>query len=257
MNMKSPVIIVLGLAAAAAAWGQGSAASAPATPSAAGAQPPGKFTNEQLTEEFGWWLAKRLALTEVQFTPSERDSLVKGLGAALAGQPAPYDLEKAGPQMNELMNSLQTNALSGMKSRNESEAAEKFAQLKNDKNVTFTPSGLAYEIVTPGSGPYPSATDTVKVNYTGKLLNGQVFDSSAQHGGPAEFALNGVIPGWTEGIQKINKGGKIRLYIPANLAYGENGTQGIPPASALIFDVELLDFKPGSAAPGPGGAAHP
>ncbi|HZZ58877.1 MAG TPA: FKBP-type peptidyl-prolyl cis-trans isomerase [Opitutaceae bacterium] len=257
MNMKFVTISGLCLAVAATAWGQGSDAPAPAaaTAPAAGLNPPGKFTDEQLTEEFGWWLAKRLALTEVPFTPAERDAVMKGLGEALAGAPPPYDLDKAGPPMNELMNSLQSSALTGMKSRNQTEAQAYFAKLKDNKNVVFTPSGLAYEILAPGSGPYPTADDTVRVNYTGRLLNGTVFDSSAQHGGPAEFALKGVIPGWTEGIQKINKGGKIRLYIPSNLAYGDNGTQGIPPASALVFDVELVDFKP--AATEPPAAAHP
>jgi len=89
----------------------------------------------------------------------------------------------------------------------------------------------------------------VQVNYTGKLLNGTVFDSNAQSGKPFEIQLNQVIPGWTEGLQKINVGGKIRLYIPPSLAYGDSGQQGIPPASALVFDIELLDAKAAPAAP--------
>ncbi|HEY3755165.1 MAG TPA: FKBP-type peptidyl-prolyl cis-trans isomerase [Opitutaceae bacterium] len=270
MKIKTLANFALCLAAATAAWGQdpsstSNAAPAAPAPAAAPASPAGapaaaapKYTDEQLTEEFGWWLGKRLALTEVPFTPSERESVIKGLTASLSGLPAPLDLEKAGPQMNDLMSRLQSSALTGMKSKNQGEAAAYFAKLKDNKDVKFTDSGLAYEIVQPGNGAYPAATDTVSVNYTGHLLNGTVFDSSAQHGNsPAEFALNSVIPGWTEGIQKINKGGKIRLYIPSNLAYGDNGTQGIPPASALVFDVELLDIKPAAAPAAAPSAAHP
>jgi FKBP-type peptidyl-prolyl cis-trans isomerase len=84
----------------------------------------------------------------------------------------------------------------------------------------------------------------VKVHYTGTLIDGTVFDSSVQRGEPAEFPLDQVIAGWTEGIQKMNKGGKIKLYVPPQLAYGDDGRPGIPPGSTLIFDVELLDIKP-------------
>jgi len=257
MNMKTAFLSgLVACSAAAAALAQDPAASTPAPagptpaitlPGAAAAAP--TFTNPQLTEEFGWWIAKRLALTEVQFSPEETQGLIKGLTAALQGKEAPYDLEKAGPQMDAFMNGKQSTALAAMKAKNATAATAFFTKLKADnKNVQFTPSGLAFEIVQPGQGAYPAPADTVKVQYTGKLVDGTVFDSSVQRG-PAEFALNGVIPGWTEGIQKINKGGKIRLYVPANLGYGDNGTQGIPPASTLIFDVELLDIKPAAAAP--------
>ena len=101
-----------------------------------------------------------------------------------------------------------------------------------------------YQIQSPGTGPAPKPEETVKVHYTGTLVNGTVFDSSVQRGEPVEFQLNEVIPGWTEGLQKISKGGKIKLYIPPQLAYGDEGRQGIPPASTLVFDVELIDIKP-------------
>jgi FKBP-type peptidyl-prolyl cis-trans isomerase len=255
MNMKTAFLsglVVCSAAAVASAQDPAAATPAPGAPAPAitvpGVTPAAPtFTNQQLTEEFGWWIAKRLALTEVQFTPEETQGLIKGLTAALQGKEAPYDLEKAGPQMDALMNGKQSNALAAMKAKNATTAAAFFGKLKaENKNVQFTPSGLAYEIVQPGQGSYPAPTDTVKVQYTGKLVDGTVFDSSVQRG-PAEFALNGVIPGWTEGIQKINKGGKIRLYVPSALGYGDNGTQGIPPASTLIFDVELLDIKPAPA----------
>ncbi|HTT56567.1 MAG TPA: FKBP-type peptidyl-prolyl cis-trans isomerase, partial [Opitutaceae bacterium] len=97
------------------------------------------------------------------------------------------------------------------------------------------------------TGAYPKATDSVKVNYTGRLINGTVFDSSVDAKEPAVLQLNKVIPGWSEGLQKINTGGKIRLYIPPDLAYGDSGQGSIPPGATLIFDVDLLEI--GGAAP--------
>ncbi len=109
--------------------------------------------------------------------------------------------------------------------------------------VKTTASGLQYKIVKAGSGPYPKAENKVKVHYEGRLLDGSVFDSSIERGEPIEFQLTGVIPGWTEGVQLMNKGSKFQFYIPSNLAYGDRGTPTIGPKSTLIFDVELLDFQ--------------
>jgi len=137
-----------------------------------------------------------------------------------------------------------------MKKQSQAESAAFFAKLKENKNVVELTSGLRYEIVNPGTGAYPKATDVVKVHYVGKLINGEVFDSSVERNEPAELQLDQVIPGWTEGIQKINVGGKIRLYIPGNLAYGDEGRlPKIPPGAALVFDVELLDVKAPAPAP--------
>ncbi len=129
---------------------------------------------------------------------------------------------------------------------------EKFlTDMKQKQGVIALPSGVLYETIKAGTGDYPKATDTVKVNYTGTLINGTKFDSNADHdgGAPAVFPLDGVIPGWTEGIQKVNKGGKIKLYIPSASAYGPRGQPPvIPPNSALVFEVELLDINPAAAA---------
>lgn len=110
------------------------------------------------------------------------------------------------------------------------------------ENVKTTPSGLQYEILTEGDGPCPEATDQVEVHYTGKLLDGTVFDSSVDRGVPATFGVTQVIPGWVEALQLMKAGSKWRLYIPSNLAYGPAGTPGGPigPNQTLIFDVELL-----------------
>jgi FKBP-type peptidyl-prolyl cis-trans isomerase len=106
-----------------------------------------------------------------------------------------------------------------------------------------TATGLYYMETKKGSGANPKATDVVVVHYTGKFLDGRVFDSSVERGQPAEFPLNGVIPGWTEGLQLMRKGGKANLLLPSAIAYGPQGNQGIPPYSPLFFEVELIDIK--------------
>ena len=111
------------------------------------------------------------------------------------------------------------------------------------EEVVVTESGLQYEILVDAEGDKPTAQSTVRTHYHGTFINGDVFDSSYDRGQPAEFPVGGVIAGWTEALQLMSVGAKFRLYIPYNLAYGERGSQGaIPPYSALVFDVELLDI---------------
>lgn len=113
----------------------------------------------------------------------------------------------------------------------------------SDKNVKSTESGLQYAILKQGHGALPKENDRVRVHYTGRLIDGAVFDSSEERGQPAEFPVNGVIKGWVEALQLMPVGSKWRLYIPHELAYGEQGAgNSIPPYSTLIFDVELLDI---------------
>ncbi len=109
------------------------------------------------------------------------------------------------------------------------------------EEVHITPSGLQYEVLTEGDGPKPTAQDRVEVHYTGKLIDGTVFDSSVERGAPATFGVTQVIPGWVEALQMMTVGSKWRLFIPSQLAYGPQGAGGIiGPNSTLIFDVELL-----------------
>lgn len=124
--------------------------------------------------------------------------------------------------------------------------AEKQFLAENAKKdgIIMTMSGLQYQVLQEGSGDSPKATDIVTVHYEGKLLSGQVFDSSYKRGEPTEFPINQVIPGWTEALQLMKRGSKYRLFIPSSLAYGAHGAgEVIAPHSTLIFDVELLDFK--------------
>lgn len=123
-------------------------------------------------------------------------------------------------------------------------AGEAFlAKNKSEPGVQTLPDGLQYIIITNGTGATPLASDKVKVNYRGTLLDGTEFDSSYKRGQPAEFAVGGVIHGWTEALQKMPVGSKWKLFIPSDLAYGERGNAGIPPNSTLIFEVELLAIQ--------------
>ena len=264
MNLKQTVtisLLALGVTAARAQEVKlnipGAPASAPAAAAPAAAPAAPTFTEAQLVEEFGWFIGKRVGLTELAFSAGEIQSLIKGISAAASGKESPYELEKIGPAMDEFMQKKQGAYLSKLKEENTAKSTAFFAKLAENKAIVALPSGLRYEVLAAGTGPAPKPTETVKVHYTGTLLDGSVFDSSVQRGEPAEFPLDQVIPGWTEGIQKVSKGGKIKLYIPANLAYGDDGRPGIPPASPLVFEVELLDIKPTPAAPAAPAAPAP
>lgn len=123
------------------------------------------------------------------------------------------------------------------------EAGERFlAENAKKEGVVVLPSGLQYQVLTAAEGRKPAATDQVKCHYEGRLTDGTVFDSSYRRGEPATFPLNGVIAGWTEGLQLMGEGSKFRFFIPYHLAYGERGAgASIPPYAALVFDVELLE----------------
>lgn len=115
---------------------------------------------------------------------------------------------------------------------------------KNKKGIVTLPSGLQYEVISEGKGKKPSKADVVTVDYEGKLVNGEVFDSSYKRGQPASFPVNGVIPGWTEALQMMNEGSTWMLYIPPTLAYGEAGAGGlIGPNETLVFKVHLISVK--------------
>lgn len=170
------------------------------------------------------------------------DAFMQGLKDAYAGANKFTD-----QQMQEIFNDLQQYIQEQKKSGAAAEIAKgaKFLE-ENKKNpeVKETPSGLQYMVLQEGKGEHPTATSRVTVHYTGKLLDGTVFDSSVERGEPITFGLNQVIRGWTEGLQLMTPGSKYRLFIPYNLAYGENGAGGmIPGGATLIFDVELISFE--------------
>jgi len=148
----------------------------------------------------------------------------------------------------EAMATLQgfmTRKQQGVADQNRAEGAAFLAKNRNEKGVITTPSGLQYTVLREGSGPRPMPSDTVRVNYEGKLLDGTVFDSSYERGEPVEFPLDRVIAGWTEGVSLMPVGAKYRFWIPSDLAYGPGGNPPkIGPNAALTFDIELLGIVP-------------
>lgn len=219
-------------------------APAPKAPPLAAAPAP-QFTEGQMMETFGWFMGNRMGLAELEFSADSIEAIVKGLRTAAAGKQPPYELEKIGPEMDKLLQGKNQAYMQKLRQRGIAESGAFFTKLKENKNVVELPSGLRYEITQKGSGPAPALGQTVSVHYKGTLISGQMFDSSYDRGQPIEMPLQegSAIPGWIEGLQKISKGSKARFYIPPHLAYGDEGTQGIPPGSTLIFDIELLDVK--------------
>lgn len=132
--------------------------------------------------------------------------------------------------------------------KNKTDGEKYLAENAKKDGVKVTDSGLQYEVLTEGTGEHPKATDRVTVNYKGTLTDGTQFDSSYDRGEPITFALNRVIPGWTEGVQLMTVGSKYRFVIPSDLAYGERDMQTIPPNSVLVFEVELLGIDKGEQA---------
>ncbi len=147
-------------------------------------------------------------------------------------------------ELHDALRQIHERAMAEKKKEAEKAAQAGIDFLKENltkEGVKSTESGLQYNILKEGDGKIPAATDTVRVHYTGKLIDGTVFDSSVERGQPAEFPVNGVIRGWVEALQLMPVGSKWRLYIPQELAYGSQGAgASIPPFSTLIFDVELL-----------------
>jgi FKBP-type peptidyl-prolyl cis-trans isomerase len=177
---------------------------------------------------------------------ADSGAIIKGIKDQLAGKPGMDDeaMRAALSDLSKRQQEAQNQGKAGVSEKNKAEGADYLAKNKLKPGVKVTASGLQYEVLNEGKGPHPKATSTVKVDYVGTLLNGTEFDSSIKRGQPAEFPLNGVIPGWTEGVQLMNVGAKYRFVIPSALAYGPNGAgQLIGPDAVLIFEVKLLAIK--------------
>ena len=195
---------------------------------------------EKMSYAMGLNVAEYVAHTPIDLSP---ELVLEGLRDALAGTPA-IPSEEYASAMRMLHTKIQEASRDqAQKQAEKNIQAEKefMAANKQKPGVKETPTGLQYEVISEAEGRKPGRTSKVRVHYTGTLLNGQIFDSSVQRGEPAEFGLNQVISGWTEGLQLMSEGAKYRFFIPARLAYGERGAPGaIPPNAALIFEVELL-----------------
>ncbi|MDO4430639.1 MAG: FKBP-type peptidyl-prolyl cis-trans isomerase [Lonepinella koalarum] len=170
------------------------------------------------------------------------EAVAKGIFDVLNQNKPALDLNEVSAALQELQQAAQEAAQAQFKAIEEEGRAFLVENAKKD-SVKVTETGLQYEVLTEGNGAKPTRQDSVRVHYTGKLIDGTTFDSSIVRGTPAEFPVSGVIAGWTEALQLMPVGSKWRLTIPHNLAYGERGAgASIPPFSVLVFEVELLDI---------------
>jgi len=249
--MKTPVVFLMfvtalacGLAVAAETPETQPAAPAAAPASAAKPAAPatsapaaGPLTDAQASYRVGVSLGEQLAQVGISAEGVKSDEVARGVRDALHGtRLSPDD----GKKLNEWVMAARDTA-----GKRNVTAAQKFLA-DNGKlpGVVTTESGLQYKVVTPGSGVSPKPTDEVKVHYRGTLLNGSEFDSSYKRNEPAVFPVNGVIKGWQEALVLMKPGAKWKLFVPPALAYDMNPKPGIPPGSALVFDVELLAVTP-------------
>jgi FKBP-type peptidyl-prolyl cis-trans isomerase FkpA len=217
----------------------------PAAPKAAAPKPPAAaakpavLASDEEKMIYALGLAMQRSMGQFDLSAAEIEIVKRAISDAANGKPA-IELSEWGPRIESLGKTRQGRVLEREKAASraylDKAAAEPGAQRAE--------SGLIYRELQPGSGAQPKAADTVKVHYRGTLINGTEFDSSYKRNDPAEFALNGVIKCWTEGLQKMKIGSKARLVCPSDIAYGDRGRPSIPPGAALIFEVELLGITP-------------
>ncbi len=196
-----------------------------------------KNDDEKTLYSIGVLIAKQLEVFSL--SPAELDLVKRGLNDATGGKKLLAEPETYQPKINQLAQARMKVAAEKQKEKSKAylETAAK------EKGAQKSPSGLIYVSLKEGSGAQPKETDTVKVHYTGTLVDGKVFDSSVKRGQPAEFPLNQVIKCWTEGVAKMKVGGKARLVCPSSIAYGDEGRPPtIPGGATLVFEVELLDI---------------
>ncbi len=249
MNKRfAPTIIAIGLTLVSASFSQdelppGPPPAQPAAEQTADAPGPEKaMYRQQVSYALGRNFARNLRDAEIQ---CDLQSLVAGINDVLTdAQPKWTDeqLEAIMQRFGQEMQQKQAMRAQRLAVKNEKEAAAFLAQNAKRDGVQTTPSGLQYRVLRQGDGPSPTRSDTVRCNYRGVFLNGNEFDNSARHGGPAEFAVDQVIPGWTEALQKMRIGDKWQLFVPPALAYGIEGRDGIEPNALLVFEIELLEI---------------
>lgn len=202
------------------------------------AGPAGKTEDEKTVYAIGTMMGRQIA--GFGLTPSELEALKQGVADAATAKKPEVEIETYGPKIQAFAQSRTAKAAEAEKAK-----AAAFAEnAAKEPGAVKTASGLVFKTITPGTGKSPVASDLVKVHYHGTLTNGEVFDSSVKRGEPVDFALNAVIPCWTEGVQKMKVGEKARLVCPSSIAYGDQGRPPtIPGGATLVFEVELLAIK--------------
>jgi FKBP-type peptidyl-prolyl cis-trans isomerase FkpA len=216
-----------------------SATKAPAkapTPAPKPAGPPPLVTDEQ-KEIYALGLTMGRQLGQFDLSAAELEVFTRAIKDSLAGKPA-IELNEWGPKIGTLVVARQGRVAE----REKAAGTAYLAKCATEPGAVKTESGLVYREIKPGTGPSPTATDTVKVHYRGTLVNGTEFDSSYKRNEPTQFPLNQVIKCWTEGVQKMKVGGKSQLVCPADIAYGDQGRPGIPGGATLVFEIELLEI---------------
>ena len=188
-------------------------------------------------------------LANLKLSPQEMEMVQRGIGDAASGATPEVQLDVYGPKVQAMARARSAAAAAATSAAEKAKAGPYLEAAEKEAGASKTASGLVYKELTPGTGETPKPTDRVKVNYEGKLVDGTVFDSSYKRGQPATFGLNGVVPCWTEGVQKMKVGGKSRLVCPADIAYGAEGRPGIPGGAALVFEIELLQIGAAGANP--------
>jgi len=209
-----------------------------AVPAAAIAAPELKSDDDKVIYVMG--IAMGRSVPPMGLSEREIEILYKGLSDQLAGRELAVEPTEYGPKVQALVETR----LAAMASEERAASSEFVKQAAAVKGARTTESGLIYLDVSEGSGAKPQVTDSVTVHYTGTLRDGSVFDSSRKRGQPASFALNRVIPCWTEALQRMKVGGKATIVCPSDIAYGDRGAPGglIKPGAALKFEVELLSI---------------
>ncbi|HEU4617216.1 MAG TPA: FKBP-type peptidyl-prolyl cis-trans isomerase [Gammaproteobacteria bacterium] len=205
--------------------------------SAAAQQP--SLANDQDKTLYALGVALGSNIKDFSLTQQELATVEAGIQDAALGKDSRVDMQVYGPKVQ----SFAEERLSAAVNAEKKASADFLAKMEKEKGATKTPSGVIYIPIKAGTGPSPKPEDTVKVNYEGTLRDGTVFDSSIKRGEPVSFPLSGVIPCWTEGVQKMKVGGKSKLVCPAATAYGDQGQGPIPGGAVLVFEVELLAIE--------------
>lgn len=221
------------------------------TPADAPVAKPAPLKGDELNKvlyAFGAFLAQRTGIVEAQFSEGELKEFQKGFVDSALGRPLAQKIEEQGPKFQQLMKQKQEEAKEKNKGKAvaEKKKGEEYVakSMKADPKAKKEASGLVWTELKAGTGPSPTAADTVSVHYKGTLMDGTEFDSSYKRNQPAEFPLGGVIKCWTEGVGKMKVGGKAKLLCPSDIAYGDDGRPPqIPPGATLTFEVELLSIK--------------
>ncbi len=203
-------------------------------------EPAVESEEQKIMYAVGLGLAEQLSNLKSQLTPEEIDLIAKGVRDALLNKERLVSLQEYASKLGPALQQRLAKAAEGKKA----EGLAYLDKAATESGAVKTPSGLVYQEMVAGTGPQPGPASRVKVHYTGSLVDGQVFDSSVQRGEPVDMPLNQVFPGWAEGVQMMKVGGKARLVIPPDLAFGDRGNPPqIPPGSVLIFEVELLGIQ--------------